>query len=264
MSDRLFDPRSFAVDPALVGQPLASPGRRVAAFAVDYALLLLPTVAAAVFFAGLALRLKDPAGYAAVKTAVFAMPTEPAAQHALMRDLAPLLVRIDADGLPAAVKAAVEAGDLDGAADRLAQKELLIALDVGGGQATRVSPKSVRLALERLIPDAVRTAALFFVPAIYFAVATARRGTTFGKRLLGLRVVRLDGKPISLFDGVERFGAYFGILGTLGLGLFDLWRDPNRRLGHDRAVDTVVIHVGGRPGADQQQEPIDVPLSAHS
>jgi len=245
MSDRLFDPRSLAVDPALVGQPLPSPWRRVAALAVDYALLLLPTVAAALLFSGLALRLSDPTGYAAVRTAVFAMPKEPAAQHALMRDLAPLLVRIDADGLPAAVKAAVEAGDLDAAADRLAQKELLVALEVGGGQPTRVSANQVRLALERLIPDALRTAALFFVPAIYFAVATARRGTTFGKRLLGLRVVRLDGKPISLFEGVERFGAYFGILGTLGLGLFDLWRDPNRRLGHDRAVDTVVIHVGG-------------------
>jgi len=262
MSDRLFDPRSLAVDPALVGRPLPSPRRRVAALAVDYALLLLPTVATALFFAGLALRLRDPTGYAAVKTAVFAMPKEPAAQHALMRDLAPLLVRIDAEGLPAAVKAAVEAGDLDGAADRLAQRELLVALDVGG-QPAPVSPKYVRLALERLIPDKLRAAALFLVPAIYFAVATARRGTTFGKRLLGLRVVRIDGMPISLFDGVERFGAYFGILGTLGLGLFDLWRDPNRRLGHDRAVDTVVIHVGGGRGGDQRKELSEAPLSAH-
>jgi hypothetical protein len=258
MSDRLFDPRSLAVDPALVGQPLPSPWRRVAAFAVDYVLLLLPTVAMALFFSGLALRLRDPAGYAAVKTAMFAMPKEPAAQHALMRDLAPLLVRI-----AAAVKAAVEAGDLADAADRLAQKELLVALDVGGGQPARVSPKHVRLALERLIPDALRTAALFFVPAIYFAVATARRGTTFGKRLLGLRVVRLDGQPISLFDGVERFGAYFGILGTLGLGLFDLWRDPNRRLGHDRAVDTVVIHVDAGRGGDQGKGPSGAPSPAH-
>lgn len=103
--------------------------------------------------------------------------------------------------------------------------ELLVALDGGGGQPTRVSPNSVRLALERLIPDALRTTALIFVPAICFAVATARRRTTFGKRLLGLRVVRLDGRPVSLFEGVEPFGAYLGILETLGLGLFDLWRD---------------------------------------
>ena len=102
---------------------------------------------------------------------------------------------------------------------------------------------TVRLALERLIPDAIRTAALFFVPAIYFAIATARWGTTVGKRLLGLSVVRLDGRPLTLFEGIERFGAYFGLLGTLGLGLFDLWRAPNRRLGHDRAVDTVVVRT---------------------
>ncbi|MEO8198248.1 MAG: hypothetical protein ABI689_16135 [Thermoanaerobaculia bacterium] len=54
------------------------------------------------------------------------------------------------------------------------------------------------------------------------------RGAAFGGRL-------------SSFNAIERFGAYFGILGTLGLGILDLWRDPNRRLGHDRAVDTVVV-----------------------
>ena len=210
MTDRLFDPQSLAIDPALAGRALPSPRRRMAAFAIDYAVLLLPTLATA---------------------------------HAVLRDLAPVLARIDAEGLSAAVKADVEAGDLDRAADRLADAEILVALNVGGGEPNLLGPKTVRLALERLIPDAIRTAALFFVPAIYFAIATARWGTTVGKRLLGLSVVRLDGRPLTLFEGIERFGAYFGLLGTLGLGLFDLWRDPNRRLGHDRAVDTVVVRT---------------------
>ena len=243
MPERRFDPQSLAVFPALGGQALPSPRRRMAAFAIDYAVLLLPTLATALLFAGLALRWSDPAGYTAVRAAVFAMPQEPAAQHAVLRDLARVLAHIDAEGLPAAVKADVEAGDLDRAADRLADAEILISLDLGGGETVPTAPNTVRLALERLIPDALRTAALFLVPAIYFAVATARWGTTVGKRLLGLRVVRLDGRPLTLLEGIERFGAYFGILGTLGLGLFDLWRDPNRRLGHDRAVDTVVLRT---------------------
>ncbi len=243
MTARLFDPQSLAIDTTLAGRALPSPRRRMAAFAIDYALLLLPTMATALLFAGLALRLTDPAGYTAVKTTIFAMPLEPAAQHAVLRDLAPVLARVDAEGLPAAVKADVEAGDLDRAADRLADADILVALGVGGGEPQLLGPKTVRLALERLIPDAIRSAALFLVPAIYFAVASSRWGTTVGKRLLGLRVVRLDGRRLSLFEGIERFGAYFGILGTLGLGLFDLWRDPNRRLGHDRAVDTVVVRT---------------------
>lgn len=243
MRDRRFDPQSLTLDPALSGQPLPSPGRRLAAFALDYVLLLLPTLAAALAFAALALRLTDATGYAAVKKAVFAMPQEPQAQHALMRDLAPVLVRIDADGLSAAVKADVEAGNLDAAADRLATIDLLVSLDVGGGELKGLPPNRVRLAIERLIPDGLRTAALFLVPAIYFAFATWRWGTTIGKRLLGLRVVRLDGRRLTLVESIERFGAYFGVFGTLGLGLLDLWRDPNGRLGHDHAVDTVVVRA---------------------
>jgi uncharacterized RDD family membrane protein YckC len=254
MPERLFDPQSLAVDPELFGRRLPSPARRIAAFAVDYLLLLLPTLAAALLVSGLALRSTDPAGYAAVKAAILAMPQEPAAQHAVMRDLARVLARIDAPGLPTAVKADVEAGDLDRAADRLAELELLVALDLGGESAAPPATSVVRLDVQRLIPGGIRTAALFFVPAIYFAVATARWGATLGKRLLGLRVVRLDGRRLTAFQGIERFGAYFGILGTLGLGLFDLWRDPNRRLGHDRAVDTVVLRTVRAPTVESAPE----------
>jgi uncharacterized RDD family membrane protein YckC len=248
MSERLFDPESFAVAQELVGRKLPSPWRRLLAFALDFLLLILPTLGTAALCAALALRLSDPTGYRALKVAVLAMPEEPAARKAVMRDLAPLLARIDADGLPAAVKAYVEAGELDRAADRLAAMELLVALDLGDGNAVPIRANTVRLRVERLIPDVLRSAAVFFVPAIYFAVATARWGATVGKRLLGLRVARLDGRALSLFDSIERFGAYFGLFGTLGLGLFELWRDPNRRLGHDRAADTVVIRDARRGG----------------
>jgi uncharacterized RDD family membrane protein YckC len=102
-------------------------------------------------------------------------------------------------------------------------------------------PGTIRLPIERLIPVGLRNAALFLVPALYFAIATSRWGPTIGKRLFGLEVVRLDGRPLSLLQGLERFGSYFAVLGTLGLGLLDLWRNPNRRLAHDLAAETVVV-----------------------
>ncbi len=80
MSERIFDPQAHIVDPALAGRSLPSPRRRVLAFAIDYVLLLLPTAAAALLFAGLALRLSDPAGFAAVWAAASGMPREPAAR----------------------------------------------------------------------------------------------------------------------------------------------------------------------------------------
>ena len=239
--ERVFDPETLAIAASLAGRTLPSPRRRLAAFAVDYGLLLVPTVAAALFFSGLALRVTDPAGFRAVRQAAFGLPEEPAAQRALMRDLTPVLARFDADGLPAAVKADVEAGDVDRAADRLTSAKILIALDLGGGAPTALPPETIRLPIERLIPVGLRNAALFLVPALYFAIATSRWGTTIGKRLFGLEVVRLDGRPLSLLQGLERFGSYFAVLGTLGLGLLDLWRNPNRRLAHDLAAETVVV-----------------------
>ena len=75
-----------------------------------------------------------------------------------------------------------------------------------------------------------------------FTIFTAgRRQATPGKLLLGLRVLKLDGRPLTTWEGFERFGGYFISVGTFGLGLVDLWRDPNRRLAHDRVSNTVVV-----------------------
>jgi uncharacterized RDD family membrane protein YckC len=247
--ERVFDPEALAIAPSLTGRALPSPRRRLAAFAVDYVLLLAPTVAAAFLFSGLALRMTDPAGFRAVRQAVLGRPADPAAQRAMMRDLTPVLARTDAVGLPAAVKADVEAGDIEKAADRLQSARILVALDLGGGTPAPPPAGTVRLDIERLIPLGLRNAAIFLVPALYFAVATSRWGTTLGKRLFAMQVLRLDGRPLSLLQGIERFGAYFAVAGTLGLGLLDLWRNPNRRLAHDLAAETVVVRrvKGDRP-----------------
>jgi len=90
---------------------------------------------------------------------------------------------------------------------------------------------------------------LLAVPGLYFTLLCAgRRGRTLGKRLLGLEVVRLDGGRLSLVDGLERFGGYFGIAGTVGIGALDLWREPNRRPAHDRAAGTVVLRTARLDG----------------
>ena len=44
-------------------------------------------------------------------------------------------------------------------------------------------------------------------------------------------------------ESFDRFGGYTQVPGTLFFGLTDLWRDPNRRLAHDRGANTVVLRV---------------------
>ncbi len=80
--------------------------------------------------------------------------------------------------------------------------------------------------------------------ALYFtSFLVLMRGQTPGKRLLGLRVVRLDAKPIGWWISFERFGGYFASL-TLGLlGFFQILWDRNRQGLHDKAVETVVIRT---------------------
>src|SRR5690606_572660 len=78
--------------------------------------------------------------------------------------------------------------------------------------------------------------------ALYFTAFTvAWRGYTQGKRLLGIRVIRLDGKPLTTWQCFERFGGYSASLATGLLGFAQIVWDRNRQALHDKIVSTVVV-----------------------
>jgi uncharacterized RDD family membrane protein YckC len=70
-------------------------------------------------------------------------------------------------------------------------------------------------------------------------------GRTPGKSLLGIRVVRLNGEPLSLWFAFERFGGYAAGIATGLLGFVQLYWDPNRQAIHDRVARTVVVDSRG-------------------
>lgn len=70
------------------------------------------------------------------------------------------------------------------------------------------------------------------------------KGQTFGKRLLGIRVVRLDGEPITWWTAFERAGGYAAGFATGLLGFAQVYWDANRQAIHDRIVGTVVVREG--------------------
>jgi len=79
---------------------------------------------------------------------------------------------------------------------------------------------------------------------LYFTALTALwRGQTVGKRLLGIRVIRLDGKPMGWWLALERFGGYTAGLFTGMLGFAQIFWDRNRQGIHDKITETVVIRV---------------------
>ncbi len=243
MTPRAVSGSPLELDPDVQGLPLASPVRRLVAFAIDCVLLFLPSAAIAVAAAALSLWFTDPAALRAT-VALFDGRAQDEIQLAQsMGALAPVLVRIKAPGLPPSVALAVEESDLERAGEILSDYSIDISLSPAAESSSR-GPGHILIEAERLVPRGLRSAALFGLAALYFTFFTARRrSATIGKWLLGMRVRRLDGRPLTWWESFERFGGYMASLGTFGLGVFDFWRDANRRLAHDRIASTVVLRT---------------------
>jgi len=72
--------------------------------------------------------------------------------------------------------------------------------------------------------------------AVEVYLLTATTGFTVGKRLLGLRVVRLDGKPVGFVWSLVRTLLFLAVIPALIM-------DGDQRGLHDKAANTVVIRT---------------------
>lgn len=82
----------------------------------------------------------------------------------------------------------------------------------------------------------------FFWSTLYFtSLVGLFRGRTIGKRLMRLRVVRLDGRKLTVWNAFERHGGYLAGVATGLLGFFQILWDPNRQTIEDKIAGTVVI-----------------------
>ncbi|AQS38669.1 hypothetical protein Sps_03542 [Shewanella psychrophila] len=80
--------------------------------------------------------------------------------------------------------------------------------------------------------------------AFYFTVFTAWfDGQTLGKKLLGIRVIQLDGTKLSLWDAFGRYGGYGAGFATGLLGFLQIFWDANRQAIQDKISATVVIDL---------------------
>lgn len=77
---------------------------------------------------------------------------------------------------------------------------------------------------------------------IYFTASLALwQGRTPGKRLLGIRVVRIDGERLTTWHAFSRFGGYAASVFPGLLGFVQLLWDPNRQALQDQIAGTVVV-----------------------
>ncbi len=79
------------------------------------------------------------------------------------------------------------------------------------------------------------------------------KGQTVGKRIMGIRILRLDGLPMTWWSSFDRAGGYAAGLATGLLGFAQVFWDANRQAIHDRISGTVVV-LDGAPKVGNWEE----------
>jgi hypothetical protein len=120
-------------------------------------------------------------------------------------------------------------------AQRIAQLEAELA------EARRPKPLHWRERLGQMLDD---LGAGLGWGIVYFSLLPAWwGGQTVGKKLFGLRVVELTGKPMTVMRCLKRYGGYAAGVATGGLGFVQALWDPNRQAIQDKTAHTVVIDL---------------------
>lgn len=99
----------------------------------------------------------------------------------------------------------------------------------------------VRKHLCRALDWVTPVVALSFGP-LYRVGFWALSGQTPGMALLGLRVLRTDGRPIGLRIAFQRWALRLASIFALGLGFLPVLLNARRQAFHDRFSRTVVVH----------------------
>jgi len=77
---------------------------------------------------------------------------------------------------------------------------------------------------------------------LYFGILTWRgKGRSPGKKMMGIRVVSLVHRHLTLWHAIERSLGYFAALLEGGFGFFQFFIHPYRRCVQDRIAETIVV-----------------------
>jgi len=255
-------PEALNVTPDLLGMPLAPHGRRALALIVDLAVIgVLSTTGMFWAVAGigaLIIQLRRP------------LPGRPRARSALMWLALVVLVVVVAQRAQRWVehrndppRATAVADDDNGdvavvaaaafAASDVAQHAAVLREAHDAGRIRELESQLAEARKPRTIQwedDALRQLhglGLKFGWAIaYFSLLPFWwKGQTLGKRLFGLRVVELTGKPLGLMTCFRRYGGYAAGLATGGMGFLQILWDANRQAVEDKLAHTVVVDLRG-------------------
>jgi hypothetical protein len=157
-----------------------------------------------------------------------------------------------AEALAAAGAASAASAPASAAAAPNPDKLRIALLEAELKEARRHKPLSWREQWSRLWDD---LASGLGWGIVYFSLLPAWwGGQTVGKKLFGLRVVELTGKPMTVMRSLKRYGGYAAGMATGGLGFAQVLWDVNRQALQDKAAHTVVIDLRAKPARPPDAE----------
>lgn len=251
---------TLVIAPAVVGQPLAEPWRRLAAMAIDLVAVGCLSLLAGPFL-----------GLATGALLIVLFGNAPAAPVVLklVRWICRLLgvviavLSVLALGHVSPVKTGgLELNAFTGRPPSAAMTEThFVPPNAGAAELAAVAQKLERQvealkAEHRALEESHRSWAhqarafastlgvTFGWGGVYFTlVAGALGGRTLGKLVLGIRAAKIDGKPFTFFDGFIRNGGYVAGVAMGFMGFLRLLWEPNRQAVEDRIAGTVVVRL---------------------
>ena len=264
---RWITPEPLNVAPALVGLPLAHPGRRALAMGLDLVLLaLLSGVSGFWLLGGLVLvvvQLRSQRGGTTKKRLVVGwLGAGVLALLALQEARTDWAERDDESAVPvvqiAADTAAVPALAPSAAGPAASAEARIHELEAALADARK--PVPLRRQFNQWLESVGATLGWGIV---YFSLLPAWwGGQTVGKKIVRIRVLELTGKPMTVLRCLKRYGGYAAGMATGGLGFAQLLWDPNRQALQDKAAHTAVIDL--RAPRLLPAEPLESQTSANA
>ena len=253
-------PEVFNVTPALLGMPLARPSKRAMAIGLDAAAIaVLSSFGALWLFAGIAI-----AGLQLWK--IRAQSWTRKIWLVLVLLLLALISgqkaldyydNFNAPAPAVKIKTDNDKKDLEEneeSASAAASASEIAAIDKEPSNMKRIAKLEHELKLARL-PKALQwreelkswgssIGEKFGWAFIYFTFLPFWwKGQTIGKKVFGLRVVELTGKPLTIMNCLGRYGGYAAGMATGMIGFIQVLWDVNRQAIQDKIAHTVVIDL---------------------
>ncbi|MBL9207192.1 MAG: RDD family protein [Opitutaceae bacterium] len=255
---RTVKPEILVVSPAVLGQPLAEPWRRLVAMALD-----LTVVGALSFLSGPWLGI----GTGCLLVVLFGnSPSAPITQKSIRwicRGLGILIamLAILAFGQgPLVRKEGLHLDVITGREVSAAMRETIWIAPEATAREVAAAAGKLQAQVEDLKREnreltssqaswvyqargfANALGVTFGWSGVYFTlVAGSFRGRTLGKRLLGIRPVKTNGTDFTFFDAFLRHGGYVAGVAMGLMGFLKILWEPNRQGVEDRIGGTVVI-----------------------